>query len=78
MLFVTSDEVIPETHQRGHQRGATCAVILGFGVMMFLDNPPRDTRRRSDPGRAAGTAARVPTALPGSAGATPTPSSGST
>ncbi|MGD8555658.1 MAG: ZIP family metal transporter [Anaerolineales bacterium] len=38
MLFVVSDEIIPETHRRGYQRVGTAGVILGFVVMMFLDN----------------------------------------
>lgn len=37
MLFVISDEIIPETHRRGHERVATYAVIVGFVLMMFLD-----------------------------------------
>lgn len=37
MLFVISDEIIPETHGRGHQRLATFSLILGFVVMMVLD-----------------------------------------
>lgn len=38
MLFVISDEIIPETHSRGYQRIATYGVIIGFLVMMILDN----------------------------------------
>jgi ZIP family zinc transporter len=38
MLFVTSEEVIPETHSRGYAREATIGLILGFIVMMFLEN----------------------------------------
>ncbi len=38
MLFVVSDEIIPETHRRGYQREGTFGVIIGFMVMMFLDN----------------------------------------
>jgi ZIP family zinc transporter len=38
MLFVVSDEMIPETHRRGHERVGTMGVILGFVIMMFLDN----------------------------------------
>jgi len=37
MLFVTSEEVIPETHSRGNAREATVGLILGFIVMMFLE-----------------------------------------
>lgn len=38
MIFVVSDEIIPESHRKGHERPATFGVILGFVVMMFLDN----------------------------------------
>ncbi|MFH1011465.1 MAG: ZIP family metal transporter [bacterium] len=38
MLFVISDEIIPETHTRGFSRVATFGVIVGFIVMMALDN----------------------------------------
>jgi len=38
MLFVTSEEVIPETHSRGNARIATIGLILGFITMMFLEN----------------------------------------
>jgi ZIP family zinc transporter len=37
MLFVTSEEVIPETHSRGNAREATVGLILGFILMMFLE-----------------------------------------
>lgn len=37
MLFVISDEIIPETHQGGHEREATFGVIIGFVIMMLLD-----------------------------------------
>ncbi|RJP76626.1 MAG: ZIP family metal transporter [Candidatus Zixiibacteriota bacterium] len=38
MLFVISDEIIPETHRHGTQRSATYGVIVGFIIMMALDN----------------------------------------
>jgi ZIP family zinc transporter len=39
MLFVISHEIIPETqHQQGHSKLATHALLVGFVVMMFLDN----------------------------------------
>ncbi len=38
MLFVVSDEIIPETHRRGYEQVATGGVILGFALTMFLDN----------------------------------------
>lgn len=37
MLFVISDEIIPETHQGGHERQATFGIIIGFIIMMILD-----------------------------------------
>ena len=39
MLFVISHEIIPETqHQKCHSKLATHALLVGFVVMMFLDN----------------------------------------
>ncbi len=37
MLYVISDEMIPETHAHGSERGATYALIAGFCVMLCLD-----------------------------------------
>jgi ZIP family zinc transporter len=37
MIFVVSHEVIPETHRNGHETPATLGLMMGFGVMMFLD-----------------------------------------
>jgi ZIP family zinc transporter len=37
MLFVVSDEMIPESHRKGFAREATFGLIIGFVVMMFLD-----------------------------------------
>jgi ZIP family zinc transporter len=37
MLFVVSDEVIPESHKKGFEREATFGLIAGFVVMMLLD-----------------------------------------
>lgn len=37
MLYVISDEVIPETHGRGHQRMSTWGVMLGALIMLYLD-----------------------------------------
>lgn len=37
MLFVISDEIIPETHRRGFEDTATFALMVGFVLMMFLD-----------------------------------------
>jgi ZIP family zinc transporter len=38
MLFVVSDEMIPESHRKGFEREATFGLIAGFVVMMLLDN----------------------------------------
>lgn len=37
MLYVISDEMIPETHAHGEQRGATYALLVGFCVMLISD-----------------------------------------
>jgi ZIP family zinc transporter len=37
MLFVISDEIIPESHRKGFEKEATIGVMIGFVVMMFLD-----------------------------------------
>ena len=37
MLYVISDEMIPETHANGHQRGATYALLVGFCLMLVSD-----------------------------------------
>lgn len=37
MLYVISDEMIPETHSHGSQRGATYALLVGFCVMLASD-----------------------------------------
>jgi ZIP family zinc transporter len=37
MLFVISDEIIPETHRRGYETIATFSLLGGFVAMMFLD-----------------------------------------
>lgn len=37
MLYVISDEMIPETHAHGHQRGATFALLFGFCLMLVSD-----------------------------------------
>lgn len=37
MLYVVSDEMIPETHAHGSQRGATYALLAGFCVMLISD-----------------------------------------
>jgi ZIP family zinc transporter len=37
MLFVVSDEIIPESHRKGFEREATFGLLGGFVLMMFLD-----------------------------------------
>ena len=37
MLYVISDEMIPETHAHGSQQGATYALLVGFCVMLVSD-----------------------------------------
>ena len=37
MLFIISNEIIPETHQGGHQNLATFTLLGGFVLMMGLD-----------------------------------------
>lgn len=37
MLYVISDEMIPETHAHGSQRGATYALLVGFCLMLISD-----------------------------------------
>jgi ZIP family zinc transporter len=38
MLFVISDDIIPETQSQGKARYATFALMFGFIIMMILDN----------------------------------------
>lgn len=38
MLFVITEEIIPETHAKGRSRYATFSLMIGFIVMMALDN----------------------------------------
>ncbi|SMO35316.1 ZIP family metal transporter [Halorubrum cibi] len=37
MLFVISDEIVPETHMEGNERVATLGTIFGTIVMLYLD-----------------------------------------
>lgn len=37
MLYVISDEMIPETHAHGDESGATYALLAGFCVMLVSD-----------------------------------------
>lgn len=36
MLYVISDEMIPETHAHGNERGATYALLIGFCLMLAM------------------------------------------
>jgi ZIP family zinc transporter len=38
MLFVVSDEIVPESHRKGFERQATFGLVAGFIVMMLLDS----------------------------------------
>ena len=37
MLYVVSDEMIPETHAHGYQKIATYALVIGFMTMLFME-----------------------------------------
>ncbi len=37
MIYVISDEMIPETHAHGFEKGATYSLLVGFCVMLLLD-----------------------------------------
>ena len=37
MLYIISDEMIPETHAHGSERGATYALLFGFCLMLVFD-----------------------------------------
>jgi len=37
MIFVISDEIIPETHRKGMETHGTAGLMVGLVVMMFLD-----------------------------------------
>ena len=37
MLYVISDEMIPETHSHGSERGATYTLLFGFCIMLISD-----------------------------------------
>lgn len=38
MLYVISDEMIPETHAHGSQRGATYALLAGFAFLLAMSH----------------------------------------
>lgn len=37
MLYVIGDEMIPETHSHGYERLATYALLVGFALMLVMD-----------------------------------------
>lgn len=37
MLYIISDEMIPETHSHGYERTATYSLLIGFVVMLLMD-----------------------------------------
>lgn len=37
MIFVISDEIIPETHRLGHERLASYGLVIGLVVMLIMD-----------------------------------------
>lgn len=37
MIYVISDEIIPETHSHGYEKGATFSLIIGFCIMLAMD-----------------------------------------
>ena len=37
MLYVISDEMIPETHSHGNERVSTYTLLVGFCVMLAVD-----------------------------------------
>lgn len=37
MLYVTSDEMIPETHAHGYQKPATYALLIGFMTLLVME-----------------------------------------
>lgn len=37
MLYIISDEMIPETHAHGNERASTYALLVGFCVMLLTD-----------------------------------------
>jgi ZIP family zinc transporter len=37
MLYIIGDEMIPETHAHGCEKGATYALLIGFALMLAVD-----------------------------------------
>ena len=38
MIYVVSNEIIPESHRLGHEKQASLGLIIGFLIMLILDN----------------------------------------
>ena len=38
MLYIVSDEMIPEIHTRNNQRGITYALLIGFCIILIFEN----------------------------------------
>ena len=38
MVYVVSNEIIPESHRLGHEKQASLGLITGFLIMLILDN----------------------------------------
>ncbi len=36
MLYIISDEMIPETHSHGNETGATYSILVGFAIMLLI------------------------------------------
>jgi ZIP family zinc transporter len=37
MLYIISDEMIPETHAHGNEMVSTYSLLIGFGVMLLFN-----------------------------------------
>jgi len=40
MIYVIAEEIIPKAHAEGGERVTTAALMIGFVLMMVLDNSP--------------------------------------
>ena len=38
MIYIISNEIIPESHRLGHEKHASIGLIIGFLIMLILDN----------------------------------------
>ena len=37
MLYVVSDEMIPETHSHGYEKQATFSLVIGYVALVFFE-----------------------------------------